>query len=58
MRRLAWGSGQHPSDGSTVTARNITYNGSLAAGASTTFGVLGQWLATNVPPALSCAATT
>jgi len=46
------------SDGATVTARNITYNGSLAAGASTTFGVLGQWLGTNDPPTLSCAATT
>ncbi|MEJ3750851.1 lytic polysaccharide monooxygenase [Actinomycetes bacterium KLBMP 9797] len=45
------------SDGATVTARNIDHNGSLAAGASATFGVLGTWLGTNRAPALSCVAT-
>ncbi|MFI7541951.1 cellulase family glycosylhydrolase [Actinoplanes sp. NPDC049599] len=43
--------------GSTVTARNVGYNGSLAAGASTTFGFLGAWTGTNGAPALTCAAT-
>ncbi|WP_428964816.1 cellulose binding domain-containing protein [Micromonospora fluostatini] len=46
------------SDGSTVTARNVTYNGALAPGTSATFGVLGNWLGTNDPPTLSCTATT
>jgi len=46
------------SDGPRVTATNVSYNGSLAAGASTSFGVLGAWLATNRAPELSCAATT
>ena len=43
--------------GSSVTARNVSYNGSLAAGAATTFGFLGSWNGTNSVPALSCAAT-
>jgi predicted carbohydrate-binding protein with CBM5 and CBM33 domain len=44
-------------DGTTVTARNVSYNGSLAAGASATFGFLGSWAGTNGAPTLSCAAT-
>jgi len=43
--------------GSTVTARNVGYNGSLAAGASTTFGFLGSWAGTNGVPAVTCSAT-
>ncbi|MGW4947297.1 cellulase family glycosylhydrolase [Actinoplanes sp. NPDC004185] len=45
------------SSGSTVTARNASYNGSLAAGASTTFGFLGSWAGTNGVPAVTCSAT-
>jgi mannan endo-1,4-beta-mannosidase len=45
------------SSGSTVTARNVGYNGSLAAGASTTFGFLGSWAGTNGVPAVTCSAT-
>ena len=44
------------SSGSAVTARNMSYNGSLAAGASTTFGFLGSWTGTNSVPAVSCTA--
>jgi mannan endo-1,4-beta-mannosidase len=45
------------SSGSTVTARNVSYNGTLAAAASTTFGFLGSWNGTNSVPAASCVAT-
>lgn len=45
------------SSGSTVTARNVAYNGSLAAGASTTFGFLGTWTGTNAVPTVTCTAT-
>ncbi|AVT35227.1 cellulase family glycosylhydrolase [Plantactinospora sp. BB1] len=44
------------SSGSSVTARNVSYNGNLAAGASTAFGFLGSWTGTNSAPTLSCAA--
>ncbi|MEV0608370.1 cellulase family glycosylhydrolase [Polymorphospora rubra] len=40
--------------GSAVTARNLSYNGSLGAGASTTFGFLGSWTGTNGTPVASC----
>jgi len=43
--------------GATVTARNETFNGALAAGASTTFGLLGSATGASVPPSLTCAAT-
>ncbi|GLH99651.1 hypothetical protein Pa4123_49270 [Phytohabitans aurantiacus] len=45
------------SSGSTVTARNVTYNGSLGAGGSTTFGFLASWNGTNSVPSLSCTAS-
>jgi mannan endo-1,4-beta-mannosidase len=45
------------SSGSGVTAGSVSYNGSLAAGAATTFGFLGSWNGTNSVPALSCSAT-
>jgi len=45
------------SSGSTVTARNVSYNGSLGAGASTNFGFLGSWNGTNSAPGLSCTAS-
>jgi mannan endo-1,4-beta-mannosidase len=45
------------SSGSSITARNVSYNGSLGAGASTNFGFLGSWNGTNSAPALSCVAS-
>jgi mannan endo-1,4-beta-mannosidase len=45
------------SSGSAVTARNVSYNGSLGAGASTTFGFLASWNGTNSAPSTSCAAS-
>jgi mannan endo-1,4-beta-mannosidase len=44
------------SSGSAVTAKNVSYNGSIAAGASTTFGFLGSSGATNAVPAVACSA--
>jgi lysophospholipase L1-like esterase len=40
-----------------VTARNATYNGTLAAGAGTQFGFLGTAPGANSVPTLRCAAT-
>ena len=40
----------------TVTAGNVAYNGSLAAGASATFGFLASWTGTNTAPTPTCAA--
>jgi endo-1,4-beta-xylanase len=45
------------SNGSAVTARNVSYNGTLGAGASTQFGFLGSWNGTNSAPAVTCAAS-
>ncbi|GGO15187.1 hypothetical protein GCM10010116_30500 [Microbispora rosea subsp. aerata] len=45
------------SNGSSVTARNVGYNGSLGAGASTSFGFLGSWNGTNSVPTVSCTAS-
>jgi mannan endo-1,4-beta-mannosidase len=46
------------SSGSAVTARNVSYNGSLAAGATAEFGFLGSWNnTTNAVPTLSCTAS-
>jgi hypothetical protein len=42
--------------GSAVTARNVSYNGSVDAGASTEFGFLGSGAASPVP-AVTCTAT-
>jgi mannan endo-1,4-beta-mannosidase len=44
------------SSGSSITARNVSYNGSLGAGASTSFGFLGSYNGTNSVPTLSCTA--
>ncbi|WFE26033.1 carbohydrate-binding domain-containing protein [Solwaraspora sp. WMMD791] len=43
--------------GSAVTATNVSFNGALGAGASTTFGFLGTWNGSNATPALTCTAT-
>jgi hypothetical protein len=45
------------SSGTAVTARNVSYNGALGAGASTTFGFVGSWTGSNAVPALTCAST-
>ncbi|MET8278063.1 cellulase family glycosylhydrolase [Micromonospora sp. NPDC005174] len=45
------------SSGSTVTARNVDYNGRLAAGASASLGFLGAWTGTNPTPQVSCTAS-
>ncbi|MGW1059742.1 lytic polysaccharide monooxygenase auxiliary activity family 9 protein [Micromonospora rubida] len=45
------------SSGATVTARNVAYNGALAAGAKTTFGFLGSSTGTNTAPTPTCTAT-
>jgi lysophospholipase L1-like esterase len=45
------------SNGATVTARNAAYNGTLAAGASTQFGFLGNASGANSVPTLTCART-
>lgn len=43
--------------GSAVTATNVSFNGALGAGASTTFGFLGNWNGSNTAPTLTCTAT-
>ncbi|MEV0561684.1 cellulase family glycosylhydrolase [Dactylosporangium sp. NPDC050588] len=46
------------SSGAAVTARNVGYNGSVGAGATTSFGFLGTWNGTNaVPSPLTCTAS-
>lgn len=42
--------------GSAVTATNVSYNGTLGSGASTTFGFLGSWNGTNTAPSVTCTA--
>ncbi len=41
----------------SVTARNVSYNGTLGAGASTTFGFTGTQSGTNPVPAVTCTAS-
>jgi hypothetical protein len=43
--------------GASVTATNVSYNGTLAAGASTQFGFLGTTNGTNTAPTPTCTAT-
>ncbi len=45
-------------NGTQVTARNVAHNGTLAAGASTTFGFLGSWNGSNPVPLVSCTTTS
>lgn len=42
------------SSGAAVSARNLSYNGALAAGGSTTFGFLASWNGANPVPAVTC----
>ena len=44
-------------NGPAVTASNATYNGSLAPGASATFGFIATWTAANALPAVACTLT-
>ncbi|MEO3818753.1 lytic polysaccharide monooxygenase [Plantactinospora sp. B24E8] len=47
--------GQHTQSGSSVTVRNVGHNGSLAAGASATFGFVGNVSgSTNAVPTPTC----
>jgi cellulase/cellobiase CelA1 len=43
--------------GSAVTAANLTYNGNLAPGATTSFGFLGASTTTVTAPAVTCSAS-
>jgi endo-1,4-beta-xylanase len=43
-------------NGAAVTAKNIGYNGSVGAGASTVFGFLGTWNGSNTAPSVACTA--
>ena len=43
--------------GAAVTARNVTYNGTLAPSGSTTFGFLASGAATGPSPAVACTAS-
>ncbi|MGW7645679.1 cellulose binding domain-containing protein [Streptomyces bobili] len=42
---------EHTQSGATVTARNIGWNGNVAAGSSVSFGFTGDWSGTNAKPA-------
>jgi mannan endo-1,4-beta-mannosidase len=44
------------SNGSSVTARNVSYNGKLSAGQSTNFGFTGSVTGSNSAPSVSCTA--
>ncbi|WJK39668.1 cellulase family glycosylhydrolase [Solwaraspora sp. WMMA2056] len=41
-------------NGSQVTATNVSYNGTLSPGQSTTFGFIGSWTGTNSIPPVAC----
>lgn len=45
------------SQGAAVTARNVSYNGTLAPGASTAFGFLASVTGANSVPTLTCTAS-
>ena len=49
----AWGA-TTTQTGAAVTARSVTWNGSLAAGATATFGFIASHSGTNTPPAVTC----
>ncbi|MCZ9343881.1 cellulose-binding domain-containing protein, partial [Streptomyces sp. TRM76130] len=42
---------EHSVSGTTVTARNVGWNGSVAAGSSVGFGFTGEWSGSNGEPA-------
>lgn len=41
--------------GSTVTARNVSWNGRLAPGGTASFGFIGSWSGSNPVPTVTCA---
>jgi poly(hydroxyalkanoate) depolymerase family esterase len=43
--------------GTSVTAKNLSYNGAIAAGGNTTFGFQASFSGTNTVPTLACSAT-
>lgn len=43
--------------GTAVTAKNMTYNGAIAAAGNTTFGFQASFSGTNTVPTLACSAT-
>ncbi|MEJ3748245.1 cellulase family glycosylhydrolase [Actinomycetes bacterium KLBMP 9797] len=45
------------SSGSSVTARNMSYNGNVGAGATTSFGFTGSWTGSNPAPTPTCTAS-
>ncbi|MEH1164416.1 cellulase family glycosylhydrolase [Micromonospora sp. CPCC 205539] len=45
------------SSGAVVSARNVDYNGRLAAGVSTSFGFIGSWSGSNAKPEVICTAS-
>jgi cellulase/cellobiase CelA1 len=51
-----WGA-RTSSTASPYTIGNETYNGALAANASTTFGFLGSWTTANNAPTTACTRT-
>jgi chitodextrinase len=62
----AWGGGQQitgswnatvSQSGSAVSAVNLSYNGAIAGGANTTFGIQGTYSGANNLPALTCTAS-
>jgi lytic cellulose monooxygenase (C4-dehydrogenating) len=64
--KLTWADGQTitsfwnatvTTSGNVSTAANMTYNGKLNAGQSTSFGFNAAWSGTNTAPALSCTAS-
>ncbi len=64
--RLTWANGQSvtsgwnatiTTSGAVTTATNVTYNGKLNAGQSTSFGFNGAWSGTNTAPAVTCTAS-
>ena len=53
----AWGA-TITASGSSITAQNVSYNGSLGASASTNFGFIGTWNnSSNSVPTLTCTAS-
>ncbi|MEN3362194.1 MAG: hypothetical protein V7637_6176 [Mycobacteriales bacterium] len=50
-----WGATVAPA-GSAVTARNLSYNGAVAAGGNVEFGFLANWTGTNGAPTPTCTA--
>ncbi|MEU7689712.1 cellulose binding domain-containing protein [Microbispora hainanensis] len=49
----AWG-GKATQSGASVTVKNESWNGSLGAGASTTFGFIASWNSANSAPTPAC----